>query len=105
MKPPNCRQPLCFCLVGQTIVLLGMELDPKVIGFILYCTRQEKEWPDLYDEMCRVAGQGLYQGLHYRDLRKMGLSFSLSGLGATIQMIESVTDSRIGGGSLSHQTS
>ncbi len=82
----------------------SMELDPKVIGFILYCTRQKKEWPDLYDEMCRVAGQGLYQGLHYRDLRKMGLSFSLSGLGTTIQMIESVTESRIENGSFSHQT-
>ena len=82
-----------------------MELDPKVTGFILYCTRQKKEWPDLYDEMCRVAGQGLYQGLHYRDLRKMGLSFSLSGLGTTIQMIESVTESRIENGSFSHQTS
>ncbi|MBN2099115.1 MAG: hypothetical protein JW753_05910 [Dehalococcoidia bacterium] len=81
-----------------------MELDPKVIGFILYCTRQEKQWPDLYDEMCRVAGQGLYQGLHYRDLRKMGLSFSLSGLGTTIQMIESVTESRIENGPFSRQT-
>ncbi len=80
-----------------------MELDPKVTGFILYCTRQKKEWPDLYDEMCRVAGQGLYQGLHYRDLRKMGLSLSLSGLGTTIEMIESVTDSRIKAGPFSRQ--
>lgn len=79
-----------------------MELDPKVIGFILYCTREQKPWPDLYDEMCRVAGQGLYQGLHYRDLRKLGLSFSLSGLGATIQLIESVTKCTVGDGALSH---
>lgn len=71
----------------------GMELDPKVVGFILYCTRQDKKWPDLYDEMCRVAGQGLYQGLHHRDLRKLGLSLSLSQLGNTIRLIESVTES------------
>jgi hypothetical protein len=81
-----------------------MELDPKVTGFILYCTRQKKEWPDLYDEMCRVAGQGLYQGLHYRDLRKLGLSFSLNHLANTIQIIESVTDSRIESRSLSHSS-
>jgi hypothetical protein len=81
-----------------------MELDPKVTGFILYCTRQKKEWPDLYDEMCRVAGQGLYQGLHYSDLRKLGLSFSLNHLANTIQIIESVTDSRIESGSLSHSS-
>ncbi len=54
--------------------------------------------------MCRVAGQGHYQGLHYRDLRKMGLSFSLNHLGNTIQIIESVTESRIENGSLGHQT-
>jgi hypothetical protein len=105
LKQPNRPQSLCFYPVGRPIVLLSMELDPKVIGFILYCTRQEKQWPDLYDEMCRVAGQGLYQGLHYRDLRKMGLSFSLSGLGTTIQMIESVTESRIENGPFSHQMS
>jgi hypothetical protein len=81
-----------------------MELDPKVIGFILYCTREKRQWPDLYDEMCRVAGKGLYQGLHYRDLRKMGLSFSLRGLGTTIQLIESVTESNIGNGALNHRT-
>jgi hypothetical protein len=78
-----------------------MELDPKVIGFILYCTREKKDWPHLYDEMCRVAGQGLYQGLHYRDLKQMGLSFSLSHLGRTVEMIESVTHSTIDSGSLS----
>ena len=75
-----------------------MELDPRAAGFILYCTRQKKGWPDLYDEMCRVAGQGLYQGLHHRDLRKLGLSLSLSQLGNTIQMIESVTESPVKNG-------
>lgn len=77
-----------------------MELDPRVIGFILYCTRERRDWPHVYDEMCRVAGQGLYQGLHYRDLKKLGFSFSLSHLPRTVEMIESVTHSPIQSGSI-----
>lgn len=69
-----------------------MEIHPQVAGFILYCTREKKKWPALYDEMCRVAGEGLYQGLHHRDLRKLGLSFGLNRLEETIGMIEKVTN-------------
>lgn len=75
-----------------------MELDPRLTGFILYCTREQKDWPHLYDEMCRVAGQGLYQGLHMRDLAQLGLSFSLSRVDRTRAMIDSVTRSRAGNG-------
>lgn len=77
-----------------------MELDPRLIGFILYCTRDRRDWPHIYDEMCRVAGQGLYQGLRYRDLRKLGFSFSLSHLRRTQEIIESVTQSPIDAGPL-----
>jgi hypothetical protein len=71
-------------------------INPQVIGFILYCTRQKNEWPDLYDEMCRVAGQGLYQGLHHKDLRNLGFSLSLNRIENAVQTIEVVTNSRIG---------
>lgn len=72
-----------------------MTIHPQVAGFILYCARDGKKWPALYDEMCRVAGQGDFQGLHSRDLRRLGLSFGLNRLEETIQMIEAVTQSRI----------
>jgi hypothetical protein len=45
--------------------------------------------------MCRVAGRGLYQGLHHKDLRKLGLSFSLNHIEETVQIIETVTNSKI----------
>lgn len=76
-------------------------VSAQVMGFILYCTRHQKQWPDLYDEMCRVAGQGLYQGLRHRDLRRLGFSLSLNRLESTIQVIEAVTNSTIGSRSLS----
>lgn len=82
-----------------------MEIDPRVAGFILYCTRNNKKWPALYDEMCRVAGRGLYEGLRNKDLRKMGLSFGLNRLEETVRMIEAVTGLEVAGTSLEDSVS
>jgi hypothetical protein len=67
-------------------------VDPVVRDFILFCVqRQGKAWPALYDEMCWVAGCRLYMGLGYDDLRKLGLSFSLTSIEDTIRMVDVVT--------------
>lgn len=88
--------PSATLIFGGTVWLnFPMEVHPQVTGFILYCARGGNQWPALYDEMCRVAGQGLYQGLHHKDLRKLGLSFGLNHIEETIAMIEAVTDSKI----------
>jgi hypothetical protein len=69
-------------------------VDPIVRDFILFCLqRQGKGWPALYDEMCRVAGQRLFRGLGYTDLRKRGLSFSLASIDATIHLVDTVAAS------------
>jgi hypothetical protein len=72
-----------------------MEVHPLVAGFILYCAHPDRKWPALYDEMCRVAGRGLYRNLRHRDLRELGFSLGLSRIEETVRMIETVTDSRI----------
>jgi len=73
-----------------------MELNPQITGFILFCAnRRGKEWPALYDEMCRVAGRGLYQNLHQRDLNNLGLSFSMNHIEETLRIVEAVTESRL----------
>jgi hypothetical protein len=78
-----------------------MEIHPQVAAFVVYCVqRRGKGWPSLYDEMCRVAGRGLYQGLHHKDLRELGLSFSLNHIEQTIQIVEAVTNSKIDNESL-----
>jgi len=60
--------------------------------FILFCIeRNGKEWPALYDEMCWVAGRRLFRGLGYADLRKLGLSLSLTNIEDTIRMVDAVT--------------
>ena len=68
------------------------DLPPKLRDFILFCAqRRSPEWPVIYDEMTRVAGRKLFQGLGYDELRQLGLSFSLSGMDETIQLVKQVT--------------
>jgi hypothetical protein len=72
-----------------------MEVNTQVAGFILFCAqRRGKKWPALYDEMCRVAGRGLYQDLHQKDLKRLGLSFGLNHVEETIQIVEAVTETK-----------
>ncbi len=80
---------------GQFLEIASMEtVEPVVRDFILFCIqRQGKEWPALYDEMCWVAGHRLFRGLGYTDLRKLGLSFSLTNIEDTIRMVDSVAAS------------
>lgn len=78
-----------------------MEIHPQVAGFVLFCVnRRGNKWPGLYDEMCRVAGRGLYQGLHCSDLKSMGLSFSLNHIDETIKIVEAVANTNIDANSL-----
>ena len=70
-----------------------MKVDPQLAGFILFCVeRRGREWPALYDEMCLVSGRHLYQGLHYEELRGLGLSLGLSHLEQTISIVDRVID-------------
>jgi len=77
---------------GQFLEIASMEtVEPVVRDFILFCIqRQGKEWPSLYDEMCWVSGRRLFRGLGYADLRKLGLSFSLTNIEDTIRMVDTV---------------
>jgi hypothetical protein len=62
------------------------------IDFILFCfERRGVGWPSLYDEMCFVAGNRLYRGLGYEELREAGLDFTLGGLGKTSRLVNEVT--------------
>ena len=69
-------------------------IHPQIKGFILFCVqRRGKEWLNLYDEMCRVAGRGLYQHLGYEELGNLGLSFGLNRIDETFRIVEAVTSS------------
>ena len=64
------------------------------IEFIAFCfNRRSVDWPQLYDEMCYVAGNRLYKGLGYEELREAGLDFTLVGLARTSRVATEVTRS------------
>jgi len=72
--------------------MLMETFNPVARDFILFCVhRHGKEWPALYDEMCWVAGRRLFRGLGYDELRKLGLSFSLTSIEDTIRMVDATT--------------
>ena len=53
-------------------------LSPDAIDFVRFCYRRRKVgWPELYDEMCAVAGRGLYRGWRFAELEEHGIGFSL----------------------------
>jgi hypothetical protein len=67
-------------------------LDPVARDFILYCVqRHGNEWPALYDEICWVAGHRLFRGMGYAELRRLGISLSLSDIEDTIRMVDMAT--------------
>jgi len=52
--------------------------DPEAIEFVRFCYRRRRVgWPELYDEMCAVAGRGLYQGYGAEELAAIGIGFGL----------------------------
>ena len=62
------------------------------IDFITFCfARRSVEWPLLYDEMCFVAGNRLFKGLGYRELKEAGLDLTLGGMGRTSRLASEVT--------------
>src|SRR6476659_9186400 len=60
-------------------------------AFVRFCYRRRRVgWPDLYDEMCRVAHRGLFHGMGPRDLAEIGIGFSLhetAGLAALVTRV------------------
>jgi hypothetical protein len=57
--------------------------DPDAMEFVRFCYRRRRVgWPELYDEMCAVAGRGLFRGYDADDLSGLGIGFSLFGMPA-----------------------
>ena len=77
---------------GEVEGLSEERIAQVAIDFITFCfERRGAGWPSLYDEMCYVAGNRLYRGLGYEELRDAGLDFTLGGLGKTSRVVSEVT--------------
>jgi hypothetical protein len=54
-------------------------LNSADFDFVRFCHRRRRVgWPELYDEMCRVASRGLYHGWGFAELAEHGIEFGLA---------------------------
>jgi hypothetical protein len=65
--------------------------SPEAIEFVRFCYRRRRVgWPELYDEMCGVAGRGLFRGWGSDELSANGIGFSLFELPALAALVGQV---------------
>ena len=63
----------------------------EALEFVRFCHRRKHVgWPELYDEMCLVAGRGLYHGYHADDLAEIGIAFGLLDMPALATVVSRV---------------
>ena len=69
----------------------AMPVTPDAAEFVRFCYRRRSVgWPELYDEMCAVAGRALFRGYDADDLAGLGIGFSLAempGLAALVAQV------------------
>ena len=65
--------------------------DAEALEFVRFCHRRKHVgWPELYDEMCLVAGRGLYRGFHAEELSGIGVTFGLLDMPALAALVSLV---------------
>ncbi len=66
-------------------------LSAEAVEFVRYCyARRQVGWPELYDEMCAVAGRGLFRGWGPDELAEHGLGFGLSEMARLAQVANEI---------------
>ncbi|MBF8290006.1 MAG: hypothetical protein HW391_974 [Chloroflexi bacterium] len=61
------------------------------VEFVKFCYQRRKVgWPELYDEMCGVAGRGLFRGWGPDDLAAHGIGFSLFEMPALAALVTEI---------------
>jgi hypothetical protein len=64
--------------VGERATATPPGVEPEAVEFVRFCHRRRRVgWPELYDEMCAVAGRGLYRGYGADELASIGIGFGL----------------------------
>ena len=71
-------------------------LTAEAIEFVRFCYQRRKVgWPELYDEMCGVAGRGLFRDWGADELAAQGITFTLDAMPTLAAVVtEIVTEDR-----------
>jgi hypothetical protein len=76
---------------GERAFAAAPVMDPEAIDFVRFCHRRRRVgWPELYDEMCAVAGRGLYRGYGAEELSSIGIGFGLFQMPALAGLVAQV---------------
>ena len=71
----------------------AIQSTPEAEAFVRFCyQRRRTGWPELYDEMCTVAGRGLFRGWGADDLAAVGIGLSLFEMPGLAAMAARVLD-------------
>jgi hypothetical protein len=63
---------------GERAFAAAPGAETEAIDFVRFCHRRRRVgWPELYDEMCAVAGRGLYRGFGAEELSEIGIGLGL----------------------------
>jgi hypothetical protein len=69
----------------------ALSSEAEALEFVRFCHRRKRVgWPELYDEMCAVAGRGLYRGYGPEDLAQFGIGFGLFQMPALAGLVSRV---------------
>ncbi len=76
---------------GERAFATPPAVEPEAIDFVRFCHRRRRVgWPELYDEMCAVAGRGLYRGYGAEELSSIGIGFGLFQMPALAGLVAQV---------------
>jgi hypothetical protein len=76
---------------GRAFAAVEAGHETEAIDFVRFCHRRRRVgWPELYDEMCAVAGRGLYRGYGPEELAAIGIGLSLFQLPALAGIVARV---------------
>ena len=66
--------------------------SPEAVEFVRFCYRRRRVgWPELYDEMCAVAGRGAFQGWGFAEFAEHGIGFTLADMPALAAIAATVS--------------
>jgi hypothetical protein len=75
---------------------MSVVVDDKSVAeeFVFFCLeRRGHQWPELYDEMCRVASHRLFRDMGYSELHDHGVSLSLSNMDRLADLADALSSS------------
>lgn len=67
--------------------------DSDAAEFVRFCYRRRRVgWPELYDEMCSVAGHRLFRGWGPAELAELGIGLSLTDMPRLVTLVVNVLE-------------